>query len=571
MKKLQKKNGYGIAVFVLAAVCLILLSLILARSARQAMSKNQPWLGTEAGDPDRELLIRNVYITESGSGKITFLYENEPYTLKGKLKEPYRGVADIQIKKQKIQKIFAKRDSIEGTLLSYTDKQIEVEGYGFVPCADTCHVYAEYDGSIRQIAMPDLIVGSSKLCYIVAEDKICAVIQKEKTKTEHIRVLLKNGDSVFWPELYMKGSGTWSIDSIVQVPGASVDILGYMKRNSFQTAVIGCSDGYLYRTGADGAEIGSGYEGSFYVRLEENGCVIVNELPVEDYVRYVLPSEMPETFSAEALKAQAICARTFAYSQMKSDTYAAYGANVDDTTAFQVYHAAGTKEATDRAVKETEGMVIVSEGELITCYYFSTSPGVTEDMEVWQSESPAYLAKRDTTEAGSGDLSSAENFAQFIRSKPAGFDQDSPFYRWTAKLDIAGAASAELGKLKTLLVSKRSTSGFVLSLTASYENGSQLVERENDIRRFMGQYLKEVTLADGTVRTDFSMIPSACFEISEISGSTLTLTGGGFGHDIGMSQYGADAMGRSGKNCMEIIDAYYQNVSVQKIEMLYAS
>ena len=67
-----------------------------------------------------------------------------------------------------------------------------------------------------------------------------------------------------------------------------------------------------------------------------DGYVLVNELPIETYLRYVLPSEMPTYFSYEALKAQAVCARTFAYKQMRQNAYAEYGANLDDSTAYQV-------------------------------------------------------------------------------------------------------------------------------------------------------------------------------------------------------------------------------------------
>ena len=125
------------------------------------------------------------------------------------------------------------------------------------------------------------------------------------------------------------------------------------------------------------------------LRKKGGGIVLINELPVEDYVRYVLPSEMPSSFNREALKAQAVCARTFAYRQMKSDDYAEYGANLDNTTAYQVYHGAEPTKATNQAVRDTQGMVLTSEGELIDCYYYSTSAGYGENLEGWDAKSPA--------------------------------------------------------------------------------------------------------------------------------------------------------------------------------------
>ena len=96
--------------------------------------------------------------------------------------------------------------------------------------------------------------------------------------------------------------------------------------------------GLLYRCDKNGNPYGSGYEGDLILRKEKKGYVLINEIPMEDYIRYVLPSEMPLSFSYEALKAQAVCARTFTYGQMKNDTYARYGANLDDSIAYQAYH-----------------------------------------------------------------------------------------------------------------------------------------------------------------------------------------------------------------------------------------
>ena len=101
----------------------------------------------------------------------------------------------------------------------------------------------------------------------------------------------------------------------------------------------------------------------------------------------------------------------------------------------------------------------------------------------------------------------------------------------------------ELGRLKKIKVKERSSSGYVLSLTASFELGDRDYDAENDIRFFLGKYMTKLKLADGTVRTDASSVPSACFEVKSQKNGKIVLSGGGFGHGIGMSQYGANAMG----------------------------
>ena len=89
------------------------------------------------------------------------------------------------------------------------------------------------------------------------------------------------------------------------------------------------------------------------------------------------------------------------------------------------------------------------------------------------------------------------------------------------------------GKLKKLKVNKRSTSGYVLSLTMVFEKGERTIEKENEIRYALGKYLLDLDLADGTNKHRASSVPSACFEIKSQKKGTLVLTGGGFGHGIG--------------------------------------
>jgi stage II sporulation protein D len=96
-----------------------------------------------------------------------------------------------------------------------------------------------------------------------------------------------------------------------------------------------------------------------------------------------------------------------------------------------------------------------------------------------------------------------------------------------------------------------------------FREGERTYNRENDIRSALGKYLLKVELADGTTRTDLSSVPSACFEVTSQKDGTIVLQGGGFGHGIGMSQYGADAMGREGQSYEDILAYYYRGATVQ--------
>jgi stage II sporulation protein D len=186
---------------------------------------------------------------------------------------------------------------------------------------------------------------------------------------------------------------------------------------------------------------------------------------------------------------------------------------------------------------------------------------------VWEKDSPAYLTVRNFTEKEYGDLSNAANFLSYIQAAPESYDSASPFYRWKAVLDLSGGSDPTFGTLKKVSVSSRTSAGYVCGLTVSFEYGSVLLENENEIRQFLGTYLKELTLSDGSTRSNFSSLPSACFAITETDGSILYLTGGGFGHGIGMSQYGANAMGQEGMDYAAILSAYFPGTEISQLEL----
>ena len=104
---------------------------------------------------------------------------------------------------------------------------------------------------------------------------------------------------------------------------------------------------------------------------------------------------MPSSYPLEALKAQAVCARTYAWKQIKEKKLEAYGADVDDSVNYQVYNNIGREANATQAVKETKGRILSQRGEPIEAYYFSTSAGMTSTDEIWGAKSAApYLKKR---------------------------------------------------------------------------------------------------------------------------------------------------------------------------------
>lgn len=127
------------------------------------------------------------------------------------------------------------------------------------------------------------------------------------------------------------------------------------------------------------------YRGDFYITNFGNSLTLVNQLPLEDYLKGVVPAEMPSKWDKEALKAQAIAARSYAVATANAGKHGSKGFDLVDTTADQAYGGASAeKERTSEAVDETKGIVLVQNKKVLPTYYHASSGGQTK---VWNSGS----------------------------------------------------------------------------------------------------------------------------------------------------------------------------------------
>ena len=117
------------------------------------------------------------------------------------------------------------------------------------------------------------------------------------------------------------------------------------------------------------------------------------------------------------------------------------------------------------------------------------------------------------------------------------------------------------GNLVRLSIAKRSNSGIILHLKMEYEKGSVLVANEYNIRAILGAGVTDLTLSDGSKR-DFALLPSAYTTLTPLENGTYSMTGGGYGHGIGMSQNGAQAMALTGKSFEEILTFFYKDIEL---------
>ncbi|MDO4305633.1 MAG: SpoIID/LytB domain-containing protein [Eubacteriales bacterium] len=302
------------------------------------------------------------------------------------------------------------------------------------------------------------------------------------------------------------------------------------------------------------------YEGTLEIRNTPDGLLLINELPLESYLESVVPSEMPSSYAREALKAQAVCARTYACRQMQEAVLKDYGADVDDSVRFQVYANIAPQESTTNAVQETAGQVLCQGGELIQAYYFSTSSGATSTDEIW----------------------GAEEAASYLKAVDCDFDENEPWSSWRVTIpwqaladrsagycpdkESGGALGASSGKLTALEITRKNQSGAVTGLHVITEDGSFQLTEEYSIREFLSPAGCTITEKDGSSVQGSTLLPSAYFTMETVPGESVTLLGRGYGHGVGMSQTAANQMALQGFTYPEILNYFFKDIEINQIE-----
>ncbi|MBR5510172.1 MAG: SpoIID/LytB domain-containing protein [Lachnospiraceae bacterium] len=352
-------------------------------------------------------------------------------------------------------------------------------------------------------------------------------------------------------------------------------------------------------------ELPEEYPGELQYYEEEQGWVIVNELPLEEYLRWVVPSEMPSTYAQEALKAQAVCARTYAVWQMQDYAYPEYEAHVDDSVSYQVYHNIDSQQSTDQAVTDTKGQIMLYDGVPVKAYYFATSSGNTTDENIWEKGDrnvTPYIAGRIVGDSeNSRDFSIEENFERFIQKKRSGdLEIGEPWYRWNTYISLAQieknvknwirirAARTEdgillqkdenyvwpdvdaIGVIQSAEIIERNTGGAAHQMILKGEDGVLKIKYEYNIRLMLGVPGGRICKNDGTIGEGGNLLPSGYFILEPVKEDGILVgyevIGGGLGHGAGMSQNGARILAEQGKNYEEILQYFYKDICLARME-----
>lgn len=352
------------------------------------------------------------------------------------------------------------------------------------------------------------------------------------------------------------------------------------------------------------------YYGILEITKVNDHYEIINEVDIEQYVAGVLPSEMPTSYGEEALKAQAIAIRTYGISSKQQGKFQSYGADVDDTTASQVYNRIEPDELAETAATATAGLVLLSNGEFINNKFFASSCGYTANYgEVWAddtfpSKTPNYLIAEAQylDKKLNYNMQKEEEFDEFIKleaSKVDAFDASSPWFRWQVTLTgdeleklikpalknlsekYANRITYEndkkdIGSICELIPLERGEGGNLMRLKIVGTKGSATVETEYVIRSLFASNNTQnltVTRANDTKAENLTLLPSAFFALDQTQEKNgtienITIYGGGNGHGVGMSQDGAKGMANKGYDYEAILQHYYRNSDIVSLATL---
>lgn len=278
------------------------------------------------------------------------------------------------------------------------------------------------------------------------------------------------------------------------------------------------------------------YRGRVLVVPTEEGLTAVNYVDLEEYLYSVVGSEMPTSWPLEALKAQAIAARTYALYQRQTGANAVF--DVGNTTTWQVYKGISEETAsTQSAVRSTEGQVLIHNGQMIQSVFHSASGGHTENVEdVWSQPLP------------------------YLRGVPD-FDQGTPGFEWSQTFTAAQmkARITGVGNIISLTPQSRTPRGRVREIRVVGDAGSRVL-RGSELRQALG--LRSTLF---TVAADRGRVANAGRYAPRPS--TFQFNGRGYGHGLGMSQHGALNLARRGWNYRQIVSHYYTGARLARIRV----
>ncbi|MCL2397874.1 MAG: SpoIID/LytB domain-containing protein, partial [Defluviitaleaceae bacterium] len=542
--------------------------------------------------------LHNVYVMGRSADTITIFSGGAQRTYKfdGSNLPPGR-IADIHINGRRAEMIQPFDQVAAGVIKEVTDIAIEIENIGHLPLRPSFAVYSMLYDHITLGNVNQLTIGYDVAEFVLRDGQIAAAVVLRRPTPEHIRVVLSTTGFAgrLHPTVELRSDTGLTIqtyDDTIEIPPGEIFRLTPLENTHLMTngrITITPNDSgkteivSISRNWPNGAH--PQYRGIIEISNRPGGFVIVNQLPLEEYLYAVIPSEMPASFGPEAAKVQAVTARSYAYNQFFANRFYMYGANVDDSVMSQVYNNFPETQTAITAVHETRGIYLTHNGSVISANFFSTSAGHTANSgDVWinsvtqefDNPTPPYLTAQPQYLSGNfGDLSTEANARAFFTDTAIeSHDNNSPWFRWHMELSNAelteiiaanlprlAAASPNLflvpdgdtfppqfvtviGDFRAMEVVSRGQGGNIRELLITGTTASVLVRTEYAIRQLLTPRTTGGIILhrhNATPITNHFILPSTFMTFAATDGSMI-FHGGGFGHGVGMSQHGVYGM-----------------------------
>jgi stage II sporulation protein D len=266
-------------------------------------------------------------------------------------------------------------------------------------------------------------------------------------------------------------------------------------------------------------------EPTISVYMHESGEV--QNMPLETYLEGVVAAEMDPTWPLEALRAQAIVARTFTLKKMEEGVPKRNTQASTDPNEFQAYNASRVNDRVKQAVKDTRGQIVLYRGQPINAWFHASSGGITASAAEglgYKKEATPYVAPKNDLQA----------------------EPTQTWFRTFSNDQVSRAAAAvgvEVGYVTSIKIGRKGPSGRTETLIINE---------------------KEVPAPSFRVALGATEMKSTLLDSVSMSGDSVVMKGRGYGHGVGMSQWGAWLMSQRGKSAEEIVKYYYSNVEIEK-------
>ena len=260
---------------------------------------------------------------------------------------------------------------------------------------------------------------------------------------------------------------------------------------------------------------------------------VKKEIDVEEYVAGVLGGEIPNDWPEEAIKAQAILARTFVLEFLTDKTSKYEGADVStDIEEAQAWNKEAVNDTVNKAVQDTSGMVAVFDSKFIKAWFHSHAGGKTATAKeglAYKDEEPKYIHSVDSPDSKDAPPEDAQWTAKFTKQE---------------LMQAVEKMGKNVKSIEDIKVGKKGPSGRALTFTIGGE---------------------ELSAPELRIAIDSTKLKSTLISNIDVKGDQITFTGKGYGHGVGMSQWGAYAMAKDGKKAEEIVKHYFKDIEIVKL------